>query len=172
MMRNILFYFLLGLSSFAFSESNGNPSESPQSKAYTTKQNVLRARGSEALAAEYTREKTFPCKEEESSNGKDECVSRDLQVTQKNYESYTKAIGDLLRLRDPDDPDAASYPDRGKELDRAELLWVRYREVQCQAVSDSSFGGTIQPLISLFCKQGLTRSHMHELGRLYSDLWN
>ena len=171
-MRNILFCFLLGLSSFAFSQSNGNPPESPQSKAYTAKQKVLRARGSEALAAENAREKTIPCKEEESSNGRDECVGRDLQVTQKNYESYAKEIGDLLRLRDPDDPDAATYPDRGKEFDRAELLWVRYRYDQCKTVSDGSFGGTIQTQISLTCRQDLTRSHMHELESLYSDLWN
>jgi uncharacterized protein YecT (DUF1311 family) len=171
-MRNILFCFLLGLSSLALSQSNGNPPESLQSKAYTKKQNVLRARGSEALAAEYAREKTFPCKEEESSNGKDECLGRDLQVTQKNYDSYAKAIGDLLRLRDPDDPDSSTYPDRGKELDRAELLWSRYREAQCQAFSDGFYGGSIRPLESLGCSQDLTRTHMHELERLYSDLWN
>jgi uncharacterized protein YecT (DUF1311 family) len=161
---------LLCVTTYAFSQSNNNTPENPRSKAYTAKQNLLRTRGSEALTAEYAREKTTPCQAEESSNGKDECMGRDLQVTQRNYESYVKAISNLLRLRDPDDPDAASYPDRGKELDRAELLWVGYRKDQCQAVSDGSFGGTIQPLISLSCNQDLTRTHMHE--RLYADLWN
>jgi uncharacterized protein YecT (DUF1311 family) len=170
-MRKTLF-LVLCVTTHAFFQSSNKTLESPQSKAYTAKQNVLRARGSEALAAEYAREKNDPCKEEQSNNGRDACLDTDLHVTETNFGTYAKAIGDLLRLRDPDDPDAASYPDRSKGLDRAELLWVRYRDNQCKTVSDGSFGGTIQTQISLTCRQDLTRTHMHELASLYSDLWN
>ena len=145
-------------------------SASPASKAYLAKQAKLQARGSGALKAEYAREKAQNCKTATDSNSKTNCVWAEFNITQRNYATYAKAIGDLLRLRDPEDPDSAMYPDRGKEFDQSERLWIRYRDVQCQTFGDGFYGGTIQPLEVFACKQDLTRSHMHELESLYGKL--
>ncbi|HEY6414429.1 MAG TPA: lysozyme inhibitor LprI family protein [Edaphobacter sp.] len=170
--RALLVCSSLCLPIWATPQNNSRPAASPALKAYQAKQTSLQRRGAKALSAEYAREKAPSCENATDSNSKTSCVGTEFQITDRNYEAYAKAIAELLRLRDPEDPDSAMYPDRGKEFDRSERLWIQYREVQCQTFGDGFYGGSIQPLEILGCKQDLTRSHMRELANLYKDLFD
>jgi uncharacterized protein YecT (DUF1311 family) len=138
---------------------------------YQTKRAALQTTGANALQSENVREKVPYCEKAESSVEKTTCATDEFQATDKNYIVYKKAIAGLLRLRDPEDPVAMNYPNRGKEFDESEGLWLRYRSAQCRAVADGAYGGTIQPQILSSCRQDLTRAHLHELEGLYSDLF-
>jgi len=144
----------------------------PALKGYQAKQASLQARGARALNAEYAHEKTPGCENATDSNSQTSCVGAEFQITHRNYETYAKAIAELLRLRDPEAFDPPMYPDRDKEFDRSERLWIRYREAQCQTFGEEFEGGTIGPREVYGCKQDLTRSHMRELASLYKDLFD
>jgi uncharacterized protein YecT (DUF1311 family) len=164
--------FGVGIASLAQSSSQD---KSPAWKAYDVQQNVLRKAAHAALVVEDAHEKQKgigPCKKPQSSAEMTECTSRDLAFTHKNYEALKKAIGGLLRLQMPNDPPdnfPNELPDRGKEFDKAESVWIQYREIQCQTSSDRYFGGTIRPEAFLSCEIDLTHKHMHELADLYKE---
>jgi uncharacterized protein YecT (DUF1311 family) len=173
-MRGFILCLLLGGSTCVIAQ-NERTEQRPEWKAFYTKQNTFRTRGTVALTAEYAREKTGDCNDAKSTVDINECLSREIGKTQKNYEAYVRAIGGLLRLSEPGEPTngaADQAPDMGKEFDQAELAWSSYRETQCRTASDQYFGGTMRPGAFLSCKQEVTRRHMHELESLYEDLWH
>ena len=169
-MRSIL-YLLLCTSIYAPAQNGGHSQDSAEWKTFYTRQTSFRERGTRALEAENAREKSEICPNAQSTVEINECLARELGVTEKNYEDYIRAIGGLLRLKAPDDTEPVQAPNQGKGLDEAESFWNRYREVQCRVSSDQYFGGTIRPSIFLSCKQDLTRRHIHELESLYKELW-
>lgn len=133
----------------------------------------FREGGIKALEAEYAREKLDKeqgiCPNAKSTAEINECLGLDSEITQQNYETYFRAIDRLLQLKAPDDIEPMQAPNRGRGLAQAELLWTRYREVQCRTSSDRYFGGTIRPSVFISCKQDLTRRHLHELEILYGE---
>lgn len=149
---------------------------SPEWKTYLAEKGALRASGTTALTAEYSREKTRECPDAKNNAQNNLCQSAETEKTQKNYEEYVRAIGGLLRLSPPGvralDASSTPAPDVAKEFDTAESAWSLYREDQCKALSDQYYEGTMSPGAYLGCKQELTQRHMHELEWLYGDLWH
>jgi uncharacterized protein YecT (DUF1311 family) len=167
------FIFLLGAGTCVVAQSQ-HREERPEWKAFYARQKTFRIRGAAALAKEYAREKVGDCPDAKSTFAINECLSREIGTTQKNYEDYVRAIGGLLRLDVPDGATretSAQVPNMGKEFDETELAWNNYRTAQCQTASDQYFGGTMRPSAFLGCRLNVTRRHMHELESLYGDLW-
>jgi len=48
----------------------------------------------------------------------------------------------------------------------AQRGWLRYRDAQCQLEGYSARGGSLEPLLSAFCKANLTRQRTEELKAL------
>jgi uncharacterized protein YecT (DUF1311 family) len=155
-------------------QANGGHQQSPEWKAFYAKQDAFRARGTAALTAEYAREKAGDCPNAESRMQIDTCLQTEAATTQKNYDTYIRAIGGLLRLNAPGEaPEPTTKsPDLGKEFDAAEAAWSHYRETQCKAVGDYYLGGDMAGGAYLNCRQETIRRHMHDLEVLYGDLWH
>jgi uncharacterized protein YecT (DUF1311 family) len=173
-MRSLMVFLVLGIA-IASSAQSSSQFDTPEWKIYDVKQDTLRKQGAFVLAAEYTREKQNEagiCKGSQSTAAQNECLGHEFDTTQSNYETFARAIRGLLSLKIPKDP-KDNFPEpslnRGKEFDRAEMAWNRYRDAQCRTSSDQYFGGTIQPSIFLGCKIDLTRGHMHELEGIYHE---
>lgn len=177
-MRRLIVFLVLG-TAIASSAQDPSQFDTPEWKTYDLKQDTLRKQGASVLAAEYAREKrgeAVICKDSQSTAAQNECLGHEFDTTQSNYEAYARAVRGLLRLKMPKDPRdnlPEASVDRGKEFDRAEMAWNRYRDTQCQTSSDQYFDGTIQPSVFLGCKIDLTRGHMRELENIYQDeLWH
>jgi uncharacterized protein YecT (DUF1311 family) len=151
-----------------------HPEERPEWKAFYASQKSYRARGTEALAAESALEKKDECKNAMTTFETGECGSRLFDSTQRNYVSYVRAIGALLRLDTPDgkSPGQESMPDAGRAFDAAEALWIRYRDSQCESGGNLYWGGTMRPGAILDCRIRLTQRHIQDLAEIYADLWS
>jgi uncharacterized protein YecT (DUF1311 family) len=64
-------------------------------------------------------------------------------------------------LEDGDVPSA-------KMLRNAQRSWITYRDQACEAESTMARGGSMQPMIALFCLERLTRTRTEDL-RLFGE---
>jgi hypothetical protein len=155
------------------------PEAVPQTKAaskaswdsFYAEQMKLRQSGTAALERERTRSKANLCEKAGVEGGKAivDCLVAETTITEKDYLTYVRAIGALLRLRTPDEADQKT-PKR-LPFDAAEEDWQKYRDQSCKSVSTQWID--VQSSISdADCRLKLTWNHMHELESLYSDLWH
>ena len=167
-MRGLAVVLVLGVGVFAWAQQSN-----PKWKEFGAKQDALRAQGAAALATEYAREKAGDCPDAVSTLEVRLCMSREVGITEKNYEAYAGAISGTLHLREPgDEKEPVKTPDVGQEFDRAEAAWRNYRDAQCRAAGDQYFGGSIAPSIFLYCEQDTTRGHLHEVEKVYGELFS
>ena len=82
-------------------------------------------------------------------------------MTEANYKAYVASIKGLLALQPADStpPEIEDAREVQANFRKAELLWLRYRAAQCDAIQMMS------------CEQDLTRHHLHEIAVLYGRLF-
>jgi len=159
---------------FTASTTQSSAQESSEQKAFHAKQEILRTRGATALKSEATREQAGDCPNFKTTADLNSCLSRQVFITNRNYQTYTAALRELLQLTDPG-IEKSDYPNRppdiGKKFALAEVAWRRYLDHQCDVLSDTYFGGSGQPTLSMTCTQEMTRRHLYELESLYQEVW-
>lgn len=102
------------------------------------------------------------------------CAARELQTSLTYYRAYTAAIAELLAMQAADARgiDQGPYRNASLAFRSAETSWQDYSDKACRAVASQNEGGSMQPLTDLSCREELTRSHMEELARVFSFLWD
>ena len=166
-MRPIILCLALSIPSICVAQNATNPQQTPTQRAFFVKQETYRTTGTAVLSAEHAREEVQACPSGLDPDSINLCLDSEFKITQKNYQSYIKALSGLLRLGSPDIP---NLPGTAKEFEKAELSWTAYRDTQCRTASNVR-PGAIQGYLYLTCEQNLTRSHMVEIANLYADLW-
>jgi hypothetical protein len=113
------------------------------------------------MAAETEGEKSNACQIPQNTADTSRCLRSASALTQSNYKAYVTSIAGLLALQPPDStpPEITDAREVRANFRKAELLWLRYRAAQCDAVEMMS------------CEQDLTRHHLHELSALYLRLF-
>ena len=137
-----------------------------------TAQAQYRKQGTEALAKERARSKANLCTEAEKGGNAqiEQCLTDQAKETERNYRSYSRAIGALLRL--PAEAEPAQSPQKRLPFDLAEEAWQAYRDRSCTSMATQWEGGDEAPVAYSDCHLKLTWNHMNELADLYSDLWH
>ncbi len=140
----------------------------PEWKAFYARQTEFQRRGTEALERERARQKRGLCQTAGSTVALDNCVGRELKVTQANYVAYELALGGLLRLGSPGDDARA---EAGKNFDAGERAWAEFRDKTCQELYGTYGRGTGAAPAWTSCRITLTASHMNDLSAIYEMLW-
>ena len=170
-MRTAVVCLVLGISISVVAQRASSARANSDQKTLSSRQQAFRSSGTAALNAEYAREtagSVHECPDANDMLSIHKCMDSELRITQRNYETYVRSIGGLLRIEDPDFP---NLPTAALELDKAERNWTAYRDAQCRAYQNLDVG-TIQVVNYYDCEIDLTRSHLHELESLYKrDLW-
>jgi uncharacterized protein YecT (DUF1311 family) len=142
--------------------------QSPEVIAMEAKQKAFQDRGLKVLQAEDAREKRGDCLTAQSTPVVNNCMEREMAITDANYKSYVLALGGVLRLSTtPEEATAAA--ETARKFDAAEALWSNYRKAACDAVYQHYMAGTVRGFAYASCMQTLTRSHLHELARTYEE---
>lgn len=163
----------LATSKVAHSQAPPHHEERPEWKAFYASQKLYQDRGTEALTAEATLEKKDKCKDAVTTLDISECESRLFDSTKRNYLAYVRAIGALLRLAEPGAVSEKDLPpNAGAAFDATEALWIKYRDSECESGGNIYWGGTMRPVAILGCEVMLTQQHIHDLQKIYTDLWS
>ena len=143
---------------------------------FYAKQAAIQKAGSDALQSEQKRSKADLCTSAGATNGTvgiSVCLVKEEKTTERNYTTYIRAIGSLLRLPTPDDQGhQALAQSRRLPFDDAEDAWRVYRERSCRSMSTQWDGGDQAQVAYPDCILKLTWNHMKELSDLYGDLWH
>jgi uncharacterized protein YecT (DUF1311 family) len=151
-----------------------NPKKSKTAPGdFYSKQTAIRQSGTKALENEQRRSKADLCANAESGGQAaiGACLVSEGKVTERDYLTYIRSIGALLRLPDPESAKSKSQTIR-LPFDKAEDAWQTYREQSCTSMATQWDGGDQAPVAFANCKLTLTWNHMKELADLYSDLWH
>jgi hypothetical protein len=129
--------------------------------SFVERRSALQQSGAAAMAAEVEGEQSNACQMPQNTADTSHCLRSASVLTELNYKAYVASIGGLLALQPPDStpPEINDAREVRANFRKAELLWLRYRAAQCDAVEMMS------------CEQDLTRHHLHELAALYLRLF-
>lgn len=98
-----------------------------------------------------------PCTEAASTREADQCISDHIDQAERELQKY------LNRSREVVGSDSAALAD----LDKAQSLWVSYREAHCGSVYLRWRHGTIRGQMSGRCMLRLTERRTHDLWQDY-----
>jgi uncharacterized protein YecT (DUF1311 family) len=135
---------------------------------------ALQKQRAEALRRERARSKADMCTS--GADGVEPAVAycwlREGKTTDRNYATYVRAIGALLRLppRSNRPTPLPAGPPQRLGFDTAEATWLSYRKQTCDAMTVQWEGGTLGRTAYPKCLVTVTWDHMNELEDLYSDL--
>jgi hypothetical protein len=190
----VLFTLLLSLTDLPFATAQDQPPANPSAPAhhkvltpeqqeyqkefqvFMDQRHALQAKAQKAYNDETAREKNDPCDAESTTRGAEECLSRESQLTESNYEAFIGAIRDLLALKAPQiGPGSTSGPtgmpvssdEQVKEFDTLQSAWQQYRDLVPKTAYDQFKGGTLAPVFDGECSQMIVRSHMRDLNKIY-----
>lgn len=120
------------------------------------------------------------CPEAQSTRAEVECLSKESEITAKNYKTFTSALRGLLAASPGSDSNdtppagpkgpALTPAQSSAEFDRVEQLWIEYRDALCTAAFHQGGGGTISPVLDMECRQSSTRNHMRDIHDAYGLL--
>ena len=129
--------------------------------SYVERRSALQQSGAAAIAAEAESEKSTACQLPQNTADTSRCLQSASALTEANYKAYVASISGLLALQPPDStpPEIDDAREVRANFRKAELLWLRYRAAECDAVEMMS------------CEQELTRHHLHEIAALYLRLF-
>lgn len=151
-----------------------------QLKTYRAQVDTLRASANQAFTAEAAREKAPACPNAETTLAINDCLSRENDLTEANYQAFTSALRDLLALPAPRIP-GVPYPLTGPSgpeatpdtstaaFNASETAFNAYAKAQCAAVDTEWRGGTIVNSVILQCRLRQTRNRLREEDTTYSS---
>lgn len=148
-------------------------------KTYNEREAGIRSTANAAYDAEMAREKEKTCPGVSTTFDVNMCLSRESDITDRNYKEFTKALRDILAMPRPQGPGetipyigptgrAATPETSTAAFDTAEAAWKAYATAECGAVDTEWRGGTIVNSMVAECSLRITRSRMHELDVAYS----
>ena len=88
-----------------------------------------------------------PCNPNKTQMDLNQCAAKELKKSDKILNQLYKKI--MTRN--------ANSPRAKKNMVKAQLAWIKYRDAACFYESDKYRGGSIQPLIRLSCMSTLTK---------------
>lgn len=168
-MKWALFVMLIASAALAHGQKNGQIQPTAQGNSYA-RQSMLRRQGSETLSREQARSKQELCVEAEKGGNAEigRCLDEQFKTTERDYLTYVRTIGALLRL-----PDGSASANHGRlPFDAAEDAWLKYRDASCASMATQWEGGDQAPVAYSDCRLKLTWNHLNELADLYSDMWD
>jgi len=129
-----------------------------------------------AYAAEMAREKAGDCPNASNTRDINQCLDREVGITEANYKAYTSALRAMLAPPSADEPSPqesgptgqyATFATNAAAFDAAEAAWHTYAAAECNAIDTLWRGGTIVNSMVLGCSQRMTRARLHELDNAY-----
>jgi uncharacterized protein YecT (DUF1311 family) len=94
-----------------------------------------------------------PCADSETQAELNSCANRGF----KQADQELNAVYLKLKTRYADDQGAVSA------LAAAQRTWIKFRDAECELDAYATKGGSIQPMVRLFCLEGLTRFRTKQL---------
>jgi uncharacterized protein YecT (DUF1311 family) len=119
------------------------------------------------------------CANVDTTRAAEECLSKESDATEANYQSFVQALRALLSQSPPDRDETPAVGPEGPELtpaqsaaefDKVQQLWTTYRDALCTAAFHQGGGGTISPVLDIECRRDAIRNHMRDLDRAYGLL--
>ncbi|HZU23588.1 MAG TPA: lysozyme inhibitor LprI family protein [Terriglobales bacterium] len=152
-----------------------------QFKQYLGERRRLQAQAQQAYDTEIGRadRNGGECDDAQGTREQEECLSKQSETTQADFQNFSSAIRALLALSPSGDDEAPSVGPSGPaltaaqsvaEFDKVEQLWKQYSGELCSAAFHQGGGGTISPVLELECRQDSMRNHMRDLHRAYGLL--
>jgi uncharacterized protein YecT (DUF1311 family) len=132
----------------------------------------LKEAGAAALRRENARQQAGFCSSSETTATMNDCFTKELKITDRNYGSYAMALAGMLK-RAPLGGWRLTHVSHGlREFQEGEAAWKIYRDKTCDAIDNSEDGGSGAPTDTLTCLLSLTGAHMQELDKTYSEVWH
>jgi uncharacterized protein YecT (DUF1311 family) len=101
------------------------------------------------------------------------CAGQDFKKADKELNAvYKKAMASQVALDKQSADISPNYVGAVKALKKAQRAWIDYRDGHCEGVSYEAAGGTMQPMLELGCKAGLTNKRVKELRELTQGMGN
>ncbi len=105
------------------------------------------------------------CAEAVTQRDMTRCAELDFQAADADLNaSYTSAMA-FMRSVDDADPAAGA----ATQLRTAQRAWIPFRDAACEAEALPYRGGSIQPMVKLFCLERLTRQRTEDLNLLLPE---
>jgi uncharacterized protein YecT (DUF1311 family) len=116
--------------------------------------------------------KPDPCEKATSQADMNDCYGREYQKDDARLNRvYHKAMDFLQKdLAQATDQDLKKWAQTAiDDLKAAELAWIKYRDLQCEAAGQQYEGGSIRPMIHSMCLSMTTEHRIDELKQAYEN---
>ena len=117
--------------------------------------------------------KTDPCEKAASQADMNECYGKEYQKDDARLNRvYHKAMENLqhdLAQAGSDQAQKQSAQTAIDDLKGAELAWIKYRDLQCEAASQQYQGGTMASMIHSICMSMATEHRIDEIKQAYEN---
>jgi uncharacterized protein YecT (DUF1311 family) len=152
-----------------------------ETTAYLAERHRLQQQANQAFDAEMIRatRKDGDCPGANSTREEEECLSKQSDISARNYEAFAAALRSLLTPSGSGQNQTPSVGPGGPtqsasataaEFEKVEQLWIQYRDQLCSAAFHQGGGGTIAPVLEIRCHQQSLRNHMRDLDETYGLL--